>query len=66
MLAEGFLRILRYREERKFASASELHKTQAHAHHTDPLNSALSNSTDVRTESTEAGKWSYYHCFAQM
>ncbi|CAK6974198.1 uncharacterized protein si:dkey-237j10.2 [Scomber scombrus] len=55
MLAEGFLRILRYREERKFASASKQHKTQAHAHHTDPLNSALSNSTDVWTDSAEAG-----------
>ncbi|KAM7418058.1 hypothetical protein PAMA_017616 [Pampus argenteus] len=50
MLAEGFLRILRYREERKFASASKRHKTQAHTRRTDLLNSA-----DLHASSAEAG-----------
>lgn len=53
MLAEGFLRVLCYREERKFASKQ--HKTQAHANRTDPLNCDLSNSTDRQTDSAEAG-----------
>ncbi|XP_056239664.1 uncharacterized protein si:dkey-237j10.2 [Seriola aureovittata] len=57
MLAEGFLRVLLYREERKFASASKRHKTQTHTHRPDPLKCSLSesDSTDIRTDSTEAG-----------
>lgn len=66
MLAEGFLRVLCYREGRKFASASKRYKTQAHSHCTDPSNCVLSNSTDLKTDSAEAGKQSYYHCFAKM
>lgn len=56
MLAEGFLRVLLYREERKFANASRRHKTQTHSH-PDPSKSSLfnSNSTDLQTDSTTAG-----------
>ncbi|KAM6999933.1 uncharacterized protein LKV04_004868 [Tautogolabrus adspersus] len=50
MLAEGFLRVLRFREERKFAS-------ETHNHLTDSLSCTLSesSSTDQQAESTEAG-----------
>lgn len=53
MLAEGFLRVLRYREERKFASASK----QTNAGCVDPFNCSTvssSNSTDPQTDSAEA------------
>lgn len=51
MLGEGFLRVLRYREERKFASKQK--RLQAHSdfHRTH----YGSNSTDLQTESAEAG-----------
>ncbi|XP_034398922.1 uncharacterized protein si:dkey-237j10.2 [Cyclopterus lumpus] len=57
MLAEGFLRVLCYREERQFASASKLQRLQAHARCADQFNSHLSDSnpTDLRTESAKAG-----------
>ncbi|XP_054453153.1 uncharacterized protein si:dkey-237j10.2 [Anoplopoma fimbria] len=57
MLAEGFLRVLCYREERKFASASKLKKSQAHAHCEDPFNCHVtdSNPTDLQTDSAQAG-----------
>ncbi|XP_035524715.1 uncharacterized protein si:dkey-237j10.2 [Morone saxatilis] len=57
MLAEGFLRVLRYREERKFASASKLKRSQTHAHCVDPSNCVLSdsNSTDLQTNAAESG-----------
>lgn len=56
MLGEGFLRVLRYREERKFASRRQ--KAQANSQCTDALNSAhrFPNSTDPQTESAEEGK----------
>lgn len=55
MLAEGFLRVLRYREERKFAS--RVRRSQTHSHHVEHVNSILSdtNSTDLQTDSAEAG-----------
>lgn len=55
MLGEGFLRVLRYREERKLAS--KLKRSQTHTHCTDPLNCNLSdpNSTGLQTDSAEAG-----------
>ncbi|XP_051276707.1 uncharacterized protein si:dkey-237j10.2 [Dicentrarchus labrax] len=57
MLAEGFLRVLRYREERKFASASKLKRSQTHTHCVDPSNCVLSdsNSTGLQTDSAESG-----------
>lgn len=60
MLAEGFLRVLRYREERKFASRG--HKMQTHTLSRDPLFTAgvLSNSTSLQADSTEAGKPPHY------
>lgn len=56
MLGEGFLRVLLYREERKFSSRRQ--KTQANSQCNDALNSAhrFPNSTDLQTESAEAGK----------
>lgn len=64
MLAEGFLRVLRYREERKFASASKLKRSQAHTHCADPFSCIVSdsNSTDLQTDSAEAGKQPYKVC----
>ncbi|XP_040903437.1 uncharacterized protein si:dkey-237j10.2 [Toxotes jaculatrix] len=58
MLAEGFLRLLLYREERTYASASKHHKTQKHTHCTDQFNGTLSgsDSTDLPTDSAEAGQ----------
>uniref|UniRef100_UPI0037E76070 uncharacterized protein n=1 Tax=Semicossyphus pulcher TaxID=241346 RepID=UPI0037E76070 len=55
MLGEGFLRVLLYREERKFALASKRSQTRTHC--TDALNCTLSesSSTDQQTESAEAG-----------
>ncbi|XP_018530942.1 uncharacterized protein si:dkey-237j10.2 [Lates calcarifer] len=57
MLAEGFLRMLLYREERKFASDSKCHKTQTHTHCTDQFNGIVSesDSADLQTDSAEAG-----------
>ncbi|XP_071313387.1 uncharacterized protein [Trachinotus anak] len=57
MLAEGFLRVLLYREERKFVSASKQHKTQTRTHCPDPFKCipAESDSTGLRTDSAEAG-----------
>ncbi|XP_070693245.1 uncharacterized protein [Pempheris klunzingeri] len=57
MLAEGFLRVLRYREERKFVSASKLKRSQTHTHCTDPLNciQSDSDSTGLQADSAEAG-----------
>lgn len=62
MLAEGFLRMLLYREERKFASDSKCHKTQTHTHCTDQFNGIVSesDSADLQTDSAEAGKQSYH------
>ncbi|KAG7518476.1 hypothetical protein JOB18_035333 [Solea senegalensis] len=58
MLAEGFLRVLLYREERKFASASKQHKTKTNTHCTDALicSHSNSNTTDLRLHSAEAGQ----------
>ncbi|XP_035506324.2 uncharacterized protein si:dkey-237j10.2 [Scophthalmus maximus] len=57
MLAEGFLLVQLYREDRKLASASKRHKTQTHTHCTDPFNCILSNSdsTELQTDAAEAG-----------
>ncbi|XP_039976214.1 uncharacterized protein si:dkey-237j10.2 [Xiphias gladius] len=57
MLAEGFLRVLLYRGERKFASASNQHKTQRRTHCTGPFNyiHSDSSSTENPTDSAEAG-----------
>ncbi|XP_035017223.1 uncharacterized protein LOC118112207 [Hippoglossus stenolepis] len=54
MLAEGFLRVQHYREEKKLASASRRHKTQTHG--TDQVSCTLSSSdsTDSLSYSTEA------------
>lgn len=56
MLAEGFLRVLSYKDERRFTSRQ--HKAQTHSHCTDAVNCVhpVSNSTDPQTDSTEAGK----------
>ncbi|XP_074529799.1 uncharacterized protein LOC141793203 [Halichoeres trimaculatus] len=56
MLAEGFLRVLRYREERKFATASKLRSSQTHTHCTDRLSCSFSDSgsTDSQTDAAEA------------
>ncbi|XP_029368849.1 uncharacterized protein LOC115050197 [Echeneis naucrates] len=51
MLGEGFLRILLYKEKRKFASVS---KTQPCPHCPDPSESAASDSS-IQTDSAEAG-----------
>ncbi|TMS17828.1 hypothetical protein E3U43_001897 [Larimichthys crocea] len=57
MLAEGFLRVLRYREERKFASAAKLKSSQTRAHCTAPSNCVTSdtNSAGQQTDPPEAG-----------
>ncbi|XP_059201653.1 uncharacterized protein si:dkey-237j10.2 [Centropristis striata] len=57
MLAEGFLRVLRYREERKFATASKIKRSKAHAHCTDQSSCFLSdsNSPEIQTDSADAG-----------
>ncbi|XP_078117344.1 uncharacterized protein LOC144524757 [Sander vitreus] len=57
MLAEGFLRVLCYREERKFATASKIKRSQTHTPGTDQFRSILSESisTDLQTDSAEAG-----------
>lgn len=54
MLAEGFLRVLLYREERKSASASKLKRSQTSSRRTDQLNGIVSTS-DRQTDSAEAG-----------
>lgn len=58
MLAEGFLRILRYREERKLASSSKLKRLQTHDHFMDPIarNFSILDATDQQADSAEAGK----------
>ncbi|XP_076595642.1 uncharacterized protein LOC143326057 [Chaetodon auriga] len=58
MLAEGFLRVLRYREERKFASASKLKRSQTRTHYVDPFSCIPpdSHSSDIQTDSAEAGQ----------
>ncbi|XP_071397416.1 uncharacterized protein [Centroberyx affinis] len=38
MLGEGFLRVLRYREERKIVSATKIHRTQTQSYCMDPFN----------------------------
>ncbi|XP_045886963.1 uncharacterized protein si:dkey-237j10.2 [Micropterus dolomieu] len=55
MLGEGFLRVLHYREERK--CASKLKTSQTHTHCKNLFNCILSDSTstDLQTDSTEAG-----------
>lgn len=53
MLAEGFLRILQYREERKLASASA--RRQTHSHCIDPGNSTVSG-TDTANAGKESNK----------
>ncbi|KAI3351964.1 hypothetical protein L3Q82_020782, partial [Scortum barcoo] len=55
MLGEGFLRVLRYREERKFASKQK--RSQAHSDCTETFNRIRfeSDSTDLQTDSAEAG-----------
>ncbi|KAK2849433.1 hypothetical protein Q5P01_009267 [Channa striata] len=55
MLGEGFLRLLRYREERNYASRR--HKTQTHSHRTDSRDSVhpASESSDIQADSAEAG-----------
>ncbi|XP_068571472.1 uncharacterized protein si:dkey-237j10.2 [Cebidichthys violaceus] len=57
MLAEGFLRVLCYSEERKFASASKVKRLREHARCADQFNCHLSdpNSTDLKTDSAKAG-----------
>ncbi|KAM3612993.1 uncharacterized protein V6R79_018514 [Siganus canaliculatus] len=54
MLAEGFLRVLRYREERKFASASTRQKLQTHPQCVDPF-SFDSDSPEPATDSSQEG-----------
>lgn len=56
MLAEGFLRVLRYREERKFAT--KLKRSQMCMQFTDPPNCKFFNSdaTNRQRESAETGK----------
>ncbi|XP_042349539.1 uncharacterized protein si:dkey-237j10.2 [Plectropomus leopardus] len=55
MLAEGFLRVLLYREERKFASAPKPKRSQTHTHRTEQFNSILSesDSTGLQADSAE-------------
>ncbi|KAK2903880.1 uncharacterized protein si:dkey-237j10.2 [Channa argus] len=54
MLGEGFLRLLRYREEKKFASRQN--KTQTHSHRTDSYDSTDSTeSTDLQADPAKAG-----------
>ncbi|KAM4555543.1 uncharacterized protein PAE49_014554 [Odontesthes bonariensis] len=57
MLAEGFLRLLRYREERKFATASKRKRHQTSAHCADPLDCTLpdSRSANQQINSAEEG-----------
>ncbi|XP_034545446.1 uncharacterized protein si:dkey-237j10.2 [Notolabrus celidotus] len=56
MLAEGFLRALHYKEERKFATAPRLRTSQTHTHCTDPsCNLSDSSSTDPQTDAAKAG-----------
>ncbi|CAJ1058280.1 uncharacterized protein si:dkey-237j10.2 [Xyrichtys novacula] len=56
MLAEGFLRALHYREERKLTSDSKLRKSQT-CSPTEPKSCTLSDSssTDSQTDAAEAG-----------
>lgn len=58
MLAEGFLRLLVYREERKFASNSKQRRLQTSGHCADPSNCARSDSSSAvpGVHSAEAGK----------
>ncbi|XP_008283174.1 uncharacterized protein LOC103359557 [Stegastes partitus] len=52
MLAEGFLRVLRYREERKFASTYKQKNRQKTPHYSD---STLTDSTDRQRLSAQTG-----------
>lgn len=54
MLAEGFLRVLRYREERKFAAKPK--RSQMCMQFTDPSNCKFFDATNRLTESAETGK----------
>lgn len=54
MLAEGFLRVLRYREERKFASASKPKRSQTHSRWKDLLSESLTYHPEQQRESAEA------------
>lgn len=47
MLAEGFLRLLMYREERKFASKSKQKRWQTSSHCADPFNCARADSSSA-------------------
>ncbi|XP_022060873.1 uncharacterized protein si:dkey-237j10.2 [Acanthochromis polyacanthus] len=53
MLAEGFLRVLRYREERRFASSNKQKKRQINPYSTD---SVLTDSTDLQRVSAQTGQ----------
>ncbi|XP_030000597.1 uncharacterized protein LOC115426622 [Sphaeramia orbicularis] len=55
MLAEGFLQVLPYREEKRFASASRLDRSQINTHCADQCNHSISNSADVQTDLFEEG-----------
>nr|XP_046262059.1 uncharacterized protein si:dkey-237j10.2 [Scatophagus argus] len=57
MLAEGFLRVLPYIEERQSASASKLKSSHTHAHCVDRFKRIVSdsNAANQQTDSTEAG-----------
>lgn len=57
MLAEGFLQVLRYREERRPASGSRPDRSQTNADWTDECNFdlSISNSADVQTDLYEEG-----------
>ncbi|XP_075899622.1 uncharacterized protein LOC142899751 [Nelusetta ayraudi] len=57
MLAEGFLRLLRFREERKFAATASLRGSQRCVEFTDPSSdeSCSSDSASRRTDPVQAG-----------
>lgn len=58
MLAEGFLRLLRFREERKFAAAANLRGSQRCTEFKDPASgeSCSADSADRLTDPVQAGK----------
>ncbi|KAF7649004.1 hypothetical protein LDENG_00148640 [Lucifuga dentata] len=58
MLADGFLSVLPYREERQFGSGTKPHRTHTHTHtkSTDPFNDVQPGSfSGLQTSSAEAG-----------
>lgn len=63
-MAEGFLRLLVYREERKFASNSKQKRLQTSGHCADPSNCARSDSSSAvpGVHSAEAGKQKSLFC----